>query len=74
MNTQSDLKPLPEMPTKAKIHEIYKHCKKNWLIKRINEIIAASGGNIRDRILTKNQFKELIDDIGMPEGYKPFEN
>ncbi len=79
MSDQVTLKSLPEMPSKADICEIYIEASggkvsKSYIINQINIILEAFGKKRSTRIIHKPIFKEVLLVLGVPDGYKDFDN
>lgn len=74
MNEDKPLNQLPEMPSKDEICKLYSDQKRSYILKQINIILVANKLKTTTRIIRKPIFKEVLEVIGVPEGYEPFHN
>ena len=74
MNNSSTLKELPFAPTKTQILRMYHYETDHYVLKQVNTILKAYGDSVWRKSITNPQFRELIEILGVPKGYKNFEN
>ncbi len=70
MQQPKELKELPSIPSKQKIMDMYWQLPRDYVKRQINTILEADGESKHRRCLNHKQFKELIDILGIPKGYR----
>jgi len=72
MNKIQVLRELPYAPTKDRILRMYSYESSNYVIKQVNTLLKADGDSVYRKKINHLQFRELIEILGVPRGYKPF--
>jgi len=68
--TTRELKPLPASASKQDIYfKIWKKQSTTYVRKTINTILKEHNISVFIQIIPPKQFKELVDRLGVPEGY-----
>lgn len=68
----SQLKTLPNTPTKSEVYKIYNNKNIKGLRKFIQELQIIDNMSTKKIYLTKPQFIKVLQHFGVPEEYQPF--